>query len=102
MNYRSLKDMDNNEYLLRLMNNDDQNDQIFAWNYDYEEMSLTANQRKKDMENNKLKWIKETKSNKNLTRVALKFNFTNATNVTYTEWGIFFINILILLNFKKE
>ena len=85
-----LKDMDNDEYLLRLMNNDDQNDQIFVWNYDYEEMSLTANQKKSDMESNKLKWMKETKIDQNFTRLLFKSNLYNTTNVTYTEWSTFF------------
>jgi len=54
-----LRDLGDDNYLLRLMNNDVSETKRFTMNYDYDELSMTAVMTKKEMEVNKLKWVPE-------------------------------------------
>ena len=57
-----LKDVDNQKFLLRFMNNDPFKTQKFNVNYDLEELSLSASQTKKEMLSKRLKWNRLTKA----------------------------------------
>ena len=57
-----LKDVDNQKFLLRFMNNDPFKTQKFNVNYDLEELSLSASQTKKEMLSKRLKWNRLTKT----------------------------------------
>jgi len=56
-----LKDIDNQKFLLRFMNNDPFKTIKFNMNYELEELSLSANQNKKDMIAKRLKWNRKNK-----------------------------------------
>lgn len=54
-----LRDLGDGDYLLRLMNNDLNENKVFRTSFDSEELSLNAVMTKEEMETRKLKWFPE-------------------------------------------
>ena len=54
-----LRDLGDGDYLLRLMNNDLNENKVFRSSFDSEELSLNAIMTKEEMETKKLKWFHE-------------------------------------------
>ena len=83
-----LRDVENDTFLLRLMNNDEKKTLIFNLNFEAEEMSLTATMNKEKMESNKLKWFSEEKKNQmNSPKIKL---FIRTDNSRAFDLGFFF------------
>jgi hypothetical protein len=86
-----LRDLGDDNYLLRLMNNDVSETKSFTMKYDYEELSMTAVMTKNEMEVNRLKWVpEESQKMKSPAAPAPTINLEANSEGTQFELGIYY------------